>query len=233
MVTHVGGGKIHLLPKTTKISVSDSIKLLVDLTLGKEPEEYPWRSAIRIPGLQEYEAEIKLKSNNIDLIEKEIEDLKKKWRDRERYRDLFSKNDNKTPKAVQRILADLGIKTRKTTPGYVIDLISEKVGVEVTSIKRKVNAKTKKINQLTRFVEETRKEEKVVFVANTYNDLPIADRMTKEHITREMESFLRSIEVSFLTTLTLYQLWMKVITKEMSAEEASSLILEKKGVVRI
>lgn len=229
----MGRGKIHLLPKTTTVSVSDSIELLIDLALGKEIEEYPWRKEIEIPGLQEYEAKIESKRGKIASIKKEIEDLERKWKDRERYRDLFSMDDDKIPKAVQRILADLGIETRETSKGYVIDLISEKVGVEVTSIKGKVDTKNKKVNQLSRFIEEERKEEKVVFVANAHKELPITERIGKENITPTMEKFLESVQVCFMTTLTLYQLWMKVLKKEMSAEEASSLILTKVGILRI
>jgi hypothetical protein len=231
-LTH-GQSKIHLLPKTTKISVSDSIKLLIDLALGKELTEYPWRKEIETPGLQEIEAEMESKRVEIDLIKKEMKDLENKWKDRERYRDLFSKDAHKIPKAVQRILADLGIETRITPKGHVIDLISEKVGVEVTSIKGKINAKNKKVSQLSRFIEEERKEEKVIFVANTHKELPITERMGKEDITATMEKFLESVQVCFITTLTLYQLWMRVLKKEMSIKEASSLILTKVGVLRI
>jgi len=222
-------GKIHLLPKTTKMTVSNSIELLIDLAFGKETTEYTWRNEIEIPGLQEIENEIDIENDKIKSIEKKIEKLKLKWKDRENYRDIFSKDDNKVPKATQRILADLGIRTKETQKGYVVDLISQKVAVEVTSIKGKVNTKTKKVSQLSRFIEEKRKEEKVIFVANTYKELTIRERIGKEHITGTMEDFLKSVHVCFMTTLTLYQLWSKVLRKEMSAREAASVILKKEG----
>lgn len=228
-----GNGKIYLLPKTTKMSVSDSIELLIDLALGKEITEYPWRNEIEIPGLQKIESEIDVERGKIDSIRKKIEKLKLKWKNQESYRDIFSKDDNKVPKATQRILGDLGIRTKETVKGYVVDLINQKVAVEVTSIKGKVNAKTKKVNQLSRFIEEEKKEEKVIFVANTYKELPVKERVGKEHITRTMEKFLKSVHVCFMTTLTLYQLWSKVLRKEMSARKAASVILEKEGSLQI
>lgn len=226
-------GKIYLLPKTTRISVSDSVELLIDLALGKEITEYPWRREINVPRLQKIESKINSKRGKIDLIRKEIEDLKLKWEDQESYRDIFSKNDNKVPRAVQRILGDLGIRTKETPKGYVVDLISQKVAVEVTSIKGKVNAKTKKVSQLSRFIEEKRKEEKVIFVANTYKELFISERVGKEHLTETMENFLKSVHVCFITTLTLYQLWLKMLKEEMSARKVASLILKKDGILQI
>jgi hypothetical protein len=159
--------------------------------------------------------------------------LNLRWKEQESYRDVFSKDDNKVPKAVQKILADLGIETKETPAGYVIDLVSDKVGVEVTSIKGKVDAKTSKVTQLSRFIEEERDQQKVIFVANTYKEIPIAERYDKEHVTETMEKFLKSVEVSFVTALTLYHLWLKVQKREMRADKAATLILENSGVLRI
>ena len=224
-------GSIHLLPRTTEVSVTDSIELLIDLALGKEITEYPWRKQIEIQGLKEIEAEIEGRIEGIDRIQREIEDWKSKWRERERYRDLFSKDDDRIPEAVQRVLADLGLETKETPKGYVVDLLGEKTAVEVTSIKGKVNAKSKKVIQLSRFIEEERKDEKVILVANTYKELPLAERKGKVDISVPMERFLKSVQACFITTLALYGLWNRVLKKEMSAEDARKLIISTVGVL--
>ena len=48
-----------------------------------------------------------------------------------------------------------------------------------------------------------------------------------------MEKFIESLEVSFLLSVTLYQIWIKVMKKEMTVEEARSMILNTNGVVKI
>lgn len=227
-----GNGKIHLLPKTTKINVVNSVRLLFDIAIGKGMEEFPWRNTIQIPKLLEIEEKITSKKEKIRLIEEEIKNLEKEWKNQESYRDLFSRDDAKIPKAVQKIMFDFGIKTNETPKGHVVDLINEKIGIEVTSIKGKVNAKTKKITQLSRFNEE-KTDEKIVFVANTYNELSIDDRINKEHITPTMEKFIESLKASFLTTQTLYEIWIKVMKNKMTSHEACTLIFNTNGVVRI
>jgi hypothetical protein len=145
----------------------------------------------------------------------------------------FQKITIKSLKQLKKILADLGIETEETNKGNVIDLKGVKVGVEVTSVKGKINAKNKKINQLSRFIEEQKKNEKVIFVAKTYNELPIEERRNREHITPTMRNFIKTIQTSFLTTLTLYDLWMKVRRQELTNKEASSVILNTNGEVKL
>jgi len=107
------------------------------------------------------------------------------------------------------MLANFGIKTELTPPGYVVDLLSKEVAVEVTCIKGKVDAQTKKINQLSRFIETERTNQKVIFIANTYKELPIIERNGKEHLTQTMNEYLKAVNVCLMTTLTLYRLWLK------------------------
>ncbi|HUU86994.1 MAG TPA: hypothetical protein VMX17_04485 [Candidatus Glassbacteria bacterium] len=207
-------GKIHFLPKTTKISHSNAIKLLIDLATGEEPEEYQWLDSIEIPELNQIENSW----NNIITPEK--------------YRNLFSIDDKKITKAVQIILEDLGIKTTQTTEFDLTDLKTNIV-VQITSTKGKVEAQNTKINQLARLIEKQRKNEKIIIIANTYKDLPINNRTNKEQIDLSMKIFLETNNAMFLTTLSLYHLWKKVITDQISTQEASSLIQNEIGEIEI
>ncbi len=225
-------GKIHFLPKSTK-NIDYSIELLVDLARNEIPAEYSWREHIEIPNLKEIEREISIEKEKIELINKNVKALQFKWTEREKYRDVFSKDDNKIPETVQKMLADFGINTLATQPGYVVDLLSSEVAVEVTSIKGKVDAQTKKITQLSRFIETERTNQKVIFVANTYKELPLKERIGKEHVTQTMNEFLKSVDVCCMTALTLYHLWLKVGKKEIAAKDACSLILKTAGVLAL
>jgi len=207
-------GKIHFLPKTTKTKHSKAIKLLIDLANKEKQEEYCWLESIEIPKVKKSE-----NSWNNSITPKE-------------YHNLFSIDDKKITKAVQIILEDLGIKTIQTTEFDLIDLKS-KIIVQITSTKGKVEAQNTKINQLTKFIENQRKGEKIIIIANTYKDVPINNRTNKEQMDISIKIFLETINAIFLTTLSLYNLWKKVITNQISIQEASSLIRNEIGEIEI
>jgi len=207
-------GKIHFLPKATRISHSKAIKLLIGLATREEPEEYPWLDSIEIPELNQIENSW---NNSISP---------------EEYRNLFSIDHKKITKAVQIILEDLGIITTQNTVFDLADLKSSIV-VQITSTKGKVEAQNAKISQLAKFIENQRKNEKIMFVANTYKDLPINNRTNKEHIDLSMKIFVETNNAIFLTTLSLYHLWKKVITNQISTHEASFLLHNEIGEIEI
>ena len=213
-VTIGNRGKIHFLPKTTKISRSKAIKLLIGLAAGEELEEYSWLGSIEIPELNQNEDPW-----NASITPQE-------------YRNLFSVDPKKVTKAVQLILEDLGIQTLQNSKFGLIALKSNIV-VKIASTKGKVEAQNAKINQLAKFIENQRKNEKIVFVANTYRDLPIKTRANKEHIDLSMKLFLETNNAIFLTTLSLYNLWKKAITDQISAQEASFLLHNEIGEIQI
>jgi len=207
-------GKIHFLPKTTKISRFEAIKLLIGLAAREEPEEYPWLDSIEIPELNQTENPW---NNSITP---------------EEYRNLFSIDHKKIAKAVQNILEDIGIQTLQNTR-FDLTGLKGNIVVKIASTKGKVEAQNTKINQLAKFIETQRKTEKIIFVANTYKDLPIKNRTNKEHIDLSMKLFLETNNAIFLTTLSLYHLWKKVITDQISTQEASFLLHNEIGEIQI
>jgi hypothetical protein len=207
-------GKIHFLPKPTKISHSEAIKLLIGLATGEEPEEHPWLNSIEIP---------------------EFDQIENSWNSSippEEYRNLFSIDPKKIIKAVQIILEDLGIQTLQNSE-FGLTALKGNIVVKIASTKGKVEAKNSKINQLAKFIENQRKNEKIIFVANTYKDLPINERANKEHIDLSMKIFLETNNAMFLTTLSLFHLWKKVITDQISTQEASFLLHNETGEIQI
>jgi len=207
-------GKIHFLPKTTKINQSEAIKLLIGLATREKPEEYPWLDSIKIPELNQIE-----NSWNNSIAPEE-------------YRNLFSIDHKKITKAVQIILEDLGILTIQNIE-FGLTGLKGNIVVKIASTKGKVEAQNAKINQLAKFIENQRKNEKIIFVANTYKDLPINNRINKEHIDLSMKLFLETNNAIFLTTLSLYHLWKKVITDQISTQEASFLLHNEIGEIEI
>jgi len=199
-VTMGNRGKIHFLPKTTKISGSKAIKLLIDLAAKKETEEYSGLIQIASPE----------RNRN------------------EKCLNLFSVDDKKVTKTVYQILEDLGI-----TPTQTSEFNLTNMSVQVISTKGKVEAHETEINKVARFIENQRNKRKIIVVANTYKDLSIKDRTNKQHLDSAMKLFFETNNTIFLTTLSLYNLWKKVTSGQISVHEASSLIQNQSGEIRI
>jgi len=207
-------GKIHFLPKATTISPSEAIELLIDLTKKEKPTDIPWLHSLEIPQLLQAENQW---NRTVSPTE---------------YRDLFSLDPKKFLKAVQLMLEDLGIQT---LPNADMDLIGLKnsIVVKTASMDGKVEAQDTKVDQVAKFVEKPNRNEKVIFVANTHRNLPINERAGKEHVDFPMKLFFETHKVAFLTTLSLFNLWKKVITYQISPQEASFLLQNEKGEITI
>jgi len=223
-------GSVYLLPPLTRYSQQEAIELLIEIILGaKKSAEYPWRERIDIPGLAELQAEIGKHREAISKINKEIEEAQKRYLDRESYRDLFSPDDQLQVKAVRRMLSDLRLQTDLTKPAFVVDLIGKDMAVEVTSDAGKITTKSDSLNQVSRFIQQERKQEKVILVANTYSRLPLEERVGKENFSREVKGFLEKLEVCCLSARCLYLLWKKAQEKSMPPENSKNLIFNTVG----
>ena len=207
-------GKIHFLPKTTTISGSEAIDILVCLATGEKSVDYSWLDSVEIPLMPQTEDQW---NSNVAP---------------ELYRNLFSVDHKKVVRAIQLMLEDLDIPALPNTESDLIGLKSSII-VKTVSLKGKIEAQNAKVTQLAKFVENPRRNQKVIFVANTYKDLPINKRAGKEHIDVSMRLFLEASNVTFLTTLSLYNLWKKVVTYQISPQEASFILNNKKGEIII
>jgi hypothetical protein len=193
-------GKIHFLPKITKMDRSKAIKLLIDLATKKENQEYPWLSQLETPEI--------IKNENL--------------------RNLFSADKRRITKAVYHILKDFGI-----IPTTNAELDLNKIAVQTISKKGKIEAKDKEINKISEFIIKQRNKKKIIVVGNTYEELPIKNRINKQHLDPGLKLFFESNNTIFLTTLSLYNLWKKVVSGQISINEASTLIRNQSGEIKI
>lgn len=204
-VTMGNRGKIHFLPKTTKVSGSRALRLLIDLVAKEEKEEYPWLCSIEGPEI----------SQNENL------------------RNLFSVDVKKIAKAVYLFLEDLGLTTITQISGFGLSKLKSRIVVQIVSIKGKVDAENSEVNNVVKFIENQRNNGKIVVIANTFEDLPINSRGNREQLDPVMKLFFETNNTAFLTTLSLFNLWKKVITGQVSVHEASSLIQNESGQIEI
>jgi hypothetical protein len=205
-VTMINRGKIHFLPKTTTLSPSEAIAMLIEIASKNSKQENPC-----IPTLECLDFEQNKKPAN------SLNDC----------RNLFSVDDKKITTTVYQILEDLGIQMATefvATNGLV---------VQVFSSKGKVESQNPKINKISRFIENQRNKRKVIVVGNTYKELLLSERENKQHIDAAMKLFFETNNAIFLTTQSLYNLTKKIINGQISIKEAKTLLQTQNGEIQI
>jgi hypothetical protein len=226
-MTIYGEGCVNLLPKPTECDTHEAVEILIDIASGEERFEPEWRKEVDIPGIKHIEDEI---ARLNDEVKKKTEELNAKWQELDKYRDIFSVNDDTEVEAVQRILQDIGIRTRKTQSSFPVDLRGNGVAVEVTSVSGKIDTSSPKMFQLTRFFDKHWKNEKVILLANTYKRIRPRDRKRNQDFTPPVVDFLKLKLFCAMTSVTLFELW-KLSQKDKA--KAKQLILETVGELKL
>jgi len=208
-----GRGRIHFLPKATKISPTQALNILVELADRREPGEHSWLTAVEVPEIN-------------------VGELRNFGLSSDSYRNLFSVDHRKVVQTVQLVLEDLGVPTVQTGVSLLSGLKGDLL-VYVASTKEKVEMKSPILEQLAKHVENRNRNEKIIFVVNTYRDLPPSAREDMEHLDVPARLYVEVHDVAFLTTLSLYNLWRKVLARQISTTEASILLHNEKGEIRV
>jgi len=225
-----GYGFIHLLPPPTRCNAHQAIEIILDMIYGEEVERVPpWRKDIEVPKIQKFEQKINEKTEEIKRIQQEISTFRSQMQEWDSYRDLLTATGYKLERIVQKALADIGIKTKKTEKGFPADLISNKVAIEITGIKGCVRASSEKVTQTARFKESHRKREKIILIANTHKDLSPKRRKGKMDFSPEVKKYFESLSVCCLTTMTWFKLWRDVIIGKRDPKDIRNKILTKNG----
>jgi hypothetical protein len=167
-----------------------------------------------------------------DLVTKE-EKQEYSWLNKiEHHLNLFSVDNNKITKTVHQILEEFGITT---TISSKFDKPHKKnsISVQVISTQGKVETQNTEINRLVKSVENQKNHRRIIVVANTYKELPIKNRANKQHLDHATKLFFETNNVIFLTTLSLYNLYTKVLKGIISFQEAVTLIQTQNGEIQI
>ncbi len=223
-------GVVHLLPPPKELSLFKAIELLIDLIIGKKGKTVvPWRNQINVPNESALKERINQKHSVINQLQEEISQLREQVTNWDSYRDLLTETNDYLENIVQKTLLDLGFKTEKTEKSFPADLLGKEIAVEVTGIEGGVTVSSNKINQVIRFRDNYRKQEKIVLIANTYRDLPPNDRKGKMHFSQPAALHFDNYSVCYMTTATLFELWKDVISGKKKQKDVKSKILTKIG----
>lgn len=228
--TSTVGSGIALLPKPTACDTHEAIELLIDIATGEDRLEPEWRDQIEIPGISEIDAEVRKHEQEIAVTQKQIEELKVKRLEIEKYCDVFSVHEDPQIEAVRRILHDMDIETERTPPKFVVDLLGKEIAVEVTAVADKIGADSDSLIQLVRFKQGHRKNERLVLVANTHKRENPGLRKGKMDFTPEALSIIKGNEICAMTSATLLDIWMLA---KGNKSKARKKILEQIGEVRV
>ena len=225
-------GLVHLLPPPEDGLIFQGIECIIEIILGgKDKAEIPWRNDIDVLLDHPFKEKLNKKLLEMEAIQREISTINEQIKAYDCYRDLLTETGDALERIVQQTLNDIGIATTATDPGFPADLINKEAAIEITGIKGSVGADSNKITQTGRFIQNYRKNEKVILIVNTNMNTHPKDRKGKINFTREMGAYLKSLSVSYLTTETLFELWKKVITGELSKDQVKALILGNIGEV--
>jgi hypothetical protein len=224
---------IYLLPPTTRCNLTEGIEILIDCVLGPREDNRPsWWGTIAVPGLGSKKDDIKSMEADVEKVESDLAKLGREKASLERYRGALTLDGSGLVDIVQKMLADIGFVTRRTNPGYPVDLIGRgKIAVVVTGTVDKIETGTPKILQVATFAEKHRRGEKVIVVANTYRRLPPSSRKGKIHFTPQVADYFKSANVCAMTTVTFFELWAKVIERKAREGDIRRLILSTDGVL--
>jgi hypothetical protein len=188
-----------------------------------------WRKDIEVPKIAQFQQKIEDKVESIKVIQQEISRIRSQMQEWESYRDLLTKTGEELVNIVQKALSDIGIKVKKTEEGFPADLIGNRIAVEITGSKGHVKVSSGKVIQTSWFKENHHRGEKIVFIANTFMDLPPQEREARDDFTTEAKKYFEASRICYLTTKTLFQLWKDVVTKKRDSRNVKKKILTEKG----
>jgi len=172
-----------------------------------------------------------LEASHTELVE-EIEDLNM-------FLPLLYGTGDPLEDAVVHALRYLGMEAERTDPGFTIDVLSSNsdksinLGVEVTGINDAIKKKSPKLSQAYRFEQIKENNEKIIILANTFNDLPIEERSTKVSFTKEVLEILKGQSVLLMTGWDLYRLVGTVMAKSKSSDDVINTLYKTEGVLSV
>jgi hypothetical protein len=149
--------------------------------------------------------------NSIEKHNVQIKELKK---ERQRFAKidflLYGTGDS-LEDATELALKELGCTVEKTEKGASIDFKvcfgNRKFVFEVTGIDDKVYKDNKHFGHILHYLPEREDNEKIVFLANTFRNIDVKERISKEPFTPPVIDMSRNNHIVLMTTVDLFKVW--------------------------
>jgi hypothetical protein len=193
------------------------------LKIKPDPSAMPvWIYAVKFKRLQDLEGQ-RIRMN------KEIENLGE-------FLPLVYADGDLLQSAVIKSLRLMGLKAELTQPGFTADILAEtndglmKFGFEVTGTTEAIKKDSKKLTQLLEFERIKEHNEKTILIANTFKNLPTAQRQDKENFTRQVVEFLSRFPILLMTGWDLYRVVEDVLEGIKSADSFVERFYNETGI---
>lgn len=182
---------------------------------------------------------VQYKSKQELSLEQKIESLTNELQQRRLEHKRFEKVDvllfgTGTPleDAVQKALEEMGCIVEKQEKGATIDLKAKmdsmKFAIEITGVDDKIYKNSKKFGQILQYLPMKEEDEKIVLLANTYKDVDIAERISRESFTKPVLKIAENNDFCVMTTMNLYFVWKDSLNGK-SAKEILAEVFSAKG----
>jgi len=171
-------------------------------------------------------------------LEKNRMKLQAEITDLEEYLPLLSATGDPLRDSVIKALRLCGLQAKPTEPGFTVDILAntpdeaKSFGIEVTGTEGPIKKDSKKLTQLQEFDRIKEKNEKVILIANTYRNLPIDERKSKENFTVQVVDYLRKYPFLLMTGLDLYKMAGDIISGTKKGHELVAILWNESGVLK-
>jgi hypothetical protein len=236
-VIYYQGGSLIFLPQSD-LTPSSAVYFLFEI--GKKYYELNIEKLERSPEIPEWIDNYKTEQEK--TIDDKISELKEELQNEKSKRSRFQKinallyaTDKILEKAGMLVFEDFNFNVKKADIGSNKDLIIEddsgnRLLVEVTGVKGKINSKTRKITQLWDLVLEKESNEKIVLIANTYREKDPIQRSGEENFTEKVMNLCEKNDICLMTTFDLFNLWKDFLKGKKTPKQVINSILNTNGV---
>lgn len=242
-------GIILFLPPPTKVTVEQSIDIMVNVLMGGELIESPplWENKIDLPGLQDIENQFVQKEQEKETIIKDIEKLKNSKDNLIKFRRLLWTDGTPLENAVKDAFVTFGFSEirkirEKNLEDWVIDFkfVPEyKHGVfEIKGSEKRTSLSD--LNQCDKWVKdyllEKNLEVKGIFVSNQYRHGDIGTNLKqREHFEENELKFARQREICILPSHEIFYAFVEKMkgNTQITREFIEEKIASAKGLCKI
>lgn len=228
--SEIGKGTLIIIPEK-----EGQDKLILENLIGIGKEFYKTRYSkehISQPiWVNEY------KSKHEKDVDKNLEEHRKKRTKLDSIKTLLYAGGDSLVDGIINVFEDFGYTAENTKKAFPTDIFIKEgkkliFAIEATGTVNKISRTDKKITQVLDYIQTHSRDEKVILMANTHKDKEIKER-PKENFTPTAVNFLEKNEVCMITTVELYNLWIKFIEGKISKEKITESLLNSNGLFKL
>ncbi|MGH9961545.1 MAG: hypothetical protein ACREBC_31200, partial [Pyrinomonadaceae bacterium] len=180
-------GSLVILPLIPELDDRDAVNLLLEDILGLPQATLPplWAEQLTVPGLNEVEAAIHERKQDIALATSEIENFQAQKRDLENYRKLVYATGVELEKMFAKALIELGAKVspaKYSQEEYILEWEGQEYLVEVKGVTKSVSLDhiRQLMDYLLKFQKDTDKQCKGILFGNAWRSLGPSQRDSEQ-----------------------------------------------------